>query len=237
MESSWIEACKIVPASSLKDCPDCTVGYTYTHRKEAKSCESGFHASPTFVDCKIFIEPAKNCRYLKVRMQSPIWDIIHSKYELILRVPLSFFVHKKLSKHTQASPIGCLQYGHFTADLGWQAFQLIMHCLHMQCGSALKLQRWWSPRLKCSLQIKHVNSPTDIFNSARRNGELGEVNHHSAHVRISTWHFSDARSIARFEYFFTLVLAGALGEANHYSAHARISMRQSAYVWSIVMQV
>lgn len=31
----------------------------------------------------------------------------------------SFFALKKPSEDTQDSSIGCMQYGHFTDDLGW----------------------------------------------------------------------------------------------------------------------
>ena len=80
MEETWIEAYKIVPASPpQKDYPDYQVGYTYTHQGEVKLCESGFHASPTFVYCKNYIAPDKNYRYLKVRMNGPIWESDNSK--------------------------------------------------------------------------------------------------------------------------------------------------------------
>ena len=80
MEETWIEAYKIVPASPpQKDYPDYQVGYTYTHQGEVKLYESGFHASPAFMHCKKYIAPNKNCRYLKVRMNNPIWDSLNEK--------------------------------------------------------------------------------------------------------------------------------------------------------------
>jgi len=87
--NTWTEAYKIVPAMPpWEGYPDYQVGYTYTHQGEVELCTSGFHASPTFVHCKQYVNPTKDCGYLKVRAHNPVWDdgvtkCVSSKLEVI----------------------------------------------------------------------------------------------------------------------------------------------------------
>ena len=88
-ENTWTEAYKIVPAVlPREDYPDYQVGCISTHHGEVELCKSGFHASPTFAHCKQYVDPTKDCRYLKVLVHSPIWDdeatkCVSSKLEVV----------------------------------------------------------------------------------------------------------------------------------------------------------
>ena len=77
----WVEAFKIVPEKPpRKDYPDYAVGFTYVHvGTDIELCQRGFHASPTFKHCAMYVKPGLNCRFLRVKMCSPKWDDSYTK--------------------------------------------------------------------------------------------------------------------------------------------------------------